>query len=503
MRNRLAAFLLLLIFLPACTRSAGGPASALPTIGINRATPNPAETLLPPTRLPGAPILTPTPDPTRALPTPIARPGEYVIQPGDTLGNIARAYGLTLEALIAANPGVDPNWLAVGQVIKLPGQENPSGVSATGSGFKIIPDSELVFGPVGAALDVTDYARRKGGYLNDYTQDVDGTVLTGPQIVSKVALNYSVNPRLLLAILEYQSGWVTRKNVNSNLNPIHNVDNSITGLYRQLTWAADALNHGFYNFRAGRIANWTLADGTLAPLDPGINPGTAAVQYFFALIHGPEAWSRAVSMDGLFTTYFLMFGYPFDLAIEPLLPPGLAQPPMQLPFEPGKVWYYTGGPHGGWDSGSAWAALDFAPPGEPLGCVVSADWATAVADGLVIRSGEGMVVQDLDNDGYEQTGWNVLYLHLSERVPVGVMLRAGDRVGRPSCEGGFSMATHLHIARKYNGMWISAEDGEIPFVMDGWTASGAGREYDGYLNKGSAWLEAWDGQTPLNTISRP
>jgi hypothetical protein len=35
------------------------------------------------------------------------------------------------------------------------------------------------------------------------------------------------------------------------------------------------------------------------------------------------------------------------------------------------MWSFTGGPHGGWDSGSAWSALDFAPPGEGAGCVTN------------------------------------------------------------------------------------------------------------------------------------
>ena len=61
---------------------------------------------------------------------------------------------------------------------------------------------------------------------------------------------------------------------------------------------------------------------------------------------------------------------------------------MQLPFEKGTTWSFTGGPHGGWDSGSAWAALDFAPPGEPAGCVSSDAWVVAVADGLILRAEE-------------------------------------------------------------------------------------------------------------------
>jgi LasA protease len=114
-----------------------------------------------------------------------------------------------------------------------------------------------------------------------------------------------------------------------------------------------------------------------------------------------------------------MFGYPFDWAIEPLMPETLSQPNFILPFEPGQSWSYTGGPHGGWDSGSAWAAIDFAPPGEPIGCGQTEAWVTAVADGKIVRSENGAVVQDLDGDGLEQTGWTILYMHIESRERVG------------------------------------------------------------------------------------
>ncbi len=87
-----------------------------------------------------------------------------------------------------------------------------------------------------------------------------------------------------------------------------------------------------------------------------------------------------------------------------------------------------------------------------------------------------MVVLDLDGDGYEQTGWVVLYLHVSTdgRAPVGTWVGAGDRLGHPSCEGGQSTGTHLHIARKFNGEWIAA-DGPMPFVLSGWRAMPASK----------------------------
>ncbi len=122
-----------------------------------------------------------------------------------------------------------------------------------------------------------------------------------------------------------------------------------------------------------------------------------------------------------------LFGYPFDLSVDPLLPPDLEQPLLQLPFEPGKAWAFTGGPHGGWADGSAWAALDFAPPGDALGCVSTNDWVVAMADGPIVRTGNGAVVQDLDGDGLEQTGWTLLYMHIEtrDRIEAGAYVKAG------------------------------------------------------------------------------
>ena len=127
----------------------------------------------------------------------------------------------------------------------------------------------------------------------------------------------------------------------------------------------------------------------------------------------------------------------------------------------------------------------------------------AVADGVIVRSGNGAVVLDLDGDGREQTGWVVLYMHLESRgrVIVGTRVNAGDRIGHPSCEGGYSTATHLHLARRYNGEWIAA-DGSLPFVLDDWTSHGDGNEYNGYLEKKGNSIVAEDGIINENQISR-
>jgi murein DD-endopeptidase MepM/ murein hydrolase activator NlpD len=102
----------------------------------------------------------------------------------------------------------------------------------------------------------------------------------------------------------------------------------------------------------------------------------------------------------------------------------------------------------------------------------------------VIYSDHGEVLVDLDGDGREQTGWVVLYMHMADdgRVPAGTYVQTGQAIGHPSCEGGFSTGAHLHIARRYNGEWLSA-GGPIPFVLDGWLPVGGNREYAGYLTQ--------------------
>jgi murein DD-endopeptidase MepM/ murein hydrolase activator NlpD len=449
----------------------------------------------------GSTFATPTPDLPHPLPPPRQLIDQYTIQPGDTLGSIAQSYGISLEALMQANGLNEASVLSVGAVLDIP----PVVTDPTpGASFKIIPDSELIYGPASAGFDLDAFLKKRGGYLANYVQDVDGEYLTGAQIIMRVAQNYSVNPRLLVALIEYRSEWVTNPLVQNVDYPLGNYDDYYAGLYRQTAWAADNLNRGYYLWRINALSALPLNDGTYVPLDATINAGTAGVQYFLSLFNDRTTWDLDVSTLGFFQTYSLLFGFPFDYDIASVIPSNLVQPPMRLPFADGVTWSYTGGPHGGWDSGSAWAALDFAPPGEGAGCAPSEAWVVAVADGLIVRAEDGAVIQDLDNDGYEQTGWNVLYMHIEsrDRVQSNTYVYAGGIIGHPSCEGGISNATHVHLARKYNGEWIPA-DGNLPFNLDGWVSSGNGTLYDGYLTRGTTVIEAWEGVFEgLNQITR-
>ena len=441
---------------------------------------------------------TPTPDSTRPAQ---ARPVQqvHVVQRGDTLSAIARVYQVSLEALKHDN-GIGPSdTISVGQNLSIPEYYLP-----VGPAHKLIPDSELVYSPGQIGFDLEGAVDEWGGYLSTFSEtDRFGRTRSGAEIVLWVSQHYSVNPRLLLVVLEQRTGWVLNLSPGdvSQSYPFGYIKAGYSGLLRQLSWAADRLNAGFYGWREESLSVLDFKDGTQLGLAPGLNAGTVAVQFYFSQLYTPEHWRGIVSPGGFDRLYANMFGNAFAYAYEPLLPVYLEQPVLEWPWDTMEVWYFTGGPHGGWDSGSAWSAIDFAP--ESKGCQPAPNWVRASADGQIVRSAEGAVVQDFDGDGQEQTGWTLLYMHIaaSGRIENGQVVKAGDLLGHPSCEGGFSNATHLHFARRYNGVWIAADDPDAPFELDGWVVKSAGREYDGWLVKGDEWLEAWDAPGEINSIS--
>lgn len=450
-----------------------------------------------------APIASPTLPPTPTLGVSgVMENVLYESQPGDVLRTLAIRFGV-VPSDIRASSGLlpqDGGLVDPGLMLVIPDR-----LENTGPSERLLPDSEVVYSPHTAEFDVEGFISGHNGFLNSYTEYIGGQVRSGTEIVERAALAHSINPRLLLAFLEYSSGWVKDPTppMGEALNyPIGTIDLQYQGLYKQLTWLSNELGKGYYGWRSGTMIDLILADGTFVRIAPSLNAGTVAIQYFFSLRYPISGWINEVSSDGFISTYKDLFGDP-DEYKHPLYEPDLQQPPMTLPFTPGKVWSFTGGPHGAWEREAAWAALDFAPPSAEPGCVESEEWVVAASPGLVVRSDNGLVVIDLDGDGLEQTGWVVLYLHVAskDRVRQGVFIEQGDLIGHPSCEGGIATGTHVHIARKYNGEWILA-DGPLAFELSGWEARAGSMPYQGALVKGEQTVLACPCSSQETLISR-
>lgn len=502
-QEKIAAAVLggLLFFAAGC-----GPTATPPPVSLKTATPSPSSTVTSqaialstatatPTRVPSP---TPTPlIPPLPIPTPAGEPFVYhTVTEGQTLGYISSLYNTDIDTLVKMNHLAGPSAIIhVDQSLRVPVQTDEVAPAT-----HLIPDSEVVYSPAFVDFDIAGYIAEQGGYLATYEQYVDNERLTGPEIVERVAQQFSVGPRLLLALLEYYGEWVSNPSpselqLSQPLGP-HNPRGN--DLYRALSFTANRINAGYYGYKRDGFWIFFLADGSQAISAQGVNAGTIGLQNILAVYSNWDTWQEELHGNGVLSTYKKMFGDPFDLAVNPVVPINLKQPPLGLPWEAGKGFYFTSGPHGGYVDGSAWAAIDFGPPDVLGNCFYSAEPATAAAAGVIVVAREGEVYLDTDGDGNIETGWVLLYLHaaldLDTPLQAGQHVKKDDIIGYASCEGGLSNSSHIHFARRYNGEWMAA-GGPVPMNLDGWVVQPNLAPYEGTIARGNETREAcqcWD-----------
>ena len=99
-------------------RAGAAPNNPPPPAGTSQA---PDDITLTPGPGPGAPAGAPVrPAPLKTAPPKISQPRTHAVAANETLVAIARKHGVTVTALQAANPGVNPKKMRVGQVLNLP-----------------------------------------------------------------------------------------------------------------------------------------------------------------------------------------------------------------------------------------------------------------------------------------------------------------------------------------------------------------------------------------------
>ena len=427
-------------------------------------------------------VVLPTPLPTR----PKYDPGtlvDYTVQTGDTVTAIASHFNTSVNEILETNPVLprQTTTLPPGLPLEIPIYYEP----IWSSPYQILPDARFVNGPDAMNFDIIAFVNDQPGWLKNSRDVVDKIERSGAEVIQYISDSFSVDPRLMLALLEYQTGAL------SNPTPPENVDEYLMGyadfyhkgLAQQMIWVVNRLNNGYYGWRDGSLTTYYHQDGRIERPDPWQNAASVALQYYYAEVLTRDEYTMAVSGAGLAQVYEAYFGNPWADVSE-LIPGSLTQPTFILPFTVGETWAYTGGPHTGWGTGLPFAAVDFAPASMYGGCTPSDSPALAVADGVIAKTGNAFAILDLDGDGDERTGWTMLYLHIanSSILPEGTLVKQGDIIGMPSCEGGASTGTHIHIARKYNGEWIPAY-GELALSMEGWIADKGNRAYSGTLNR--------------------
>lgn len=140
--RRSAPWIALVALATGCGRPTDAPAPTPEPLGVTL----PAPTLaLRVTR----PVGEQPPLPT-AIPAPTPTPVIHVVQPGETLIDIAQDYGVTLDALQAANGVLTPETLQIGQRLIIP--LGPGAPSTSGGGLLLPTPAPLPVSVRGAAL---------------------------------------------------------------------------------------------------------------------------------------------------------------------------------------------------------------------------------------------------------------------------------------------------------------------------------------------------------------
>jgi peptidoglycan endopeptidase LytF len=77
----------------------------------------------------------------------------YMIKAGDTLYALAARFNTTVTAIIAMNPGIDPNALRIGQTICIPGSQTPPSACPAGTFSYVVRPGDTL-GQIGQRFNV-------------------------------------------------------------------------------------------------------------------------------------------------------------------------------------------------------------------------------------------------------------------------------------------------------------------------------------------------------------
>src|SRR5262245_3024585 len=208
--------------------------------------------------------LAPTPIPAPTSERPQYGPGElvdYTAQDGDTLLALAARFNTTVEEIMQANPIIpaDATTMPVGLPMKIPIYY----LALWGTTYKSIPDYAFVNGPSQVGFSSAAYVASTTGWWKNYRAYAGGRMRSGGELVDYVATNYSVSPRLLLALLEYQVGALTQPEQPAIKYLLGFRRTFYSTPYLQLVIAANTLNNGYYGWRAGHLTELELLDETI------------------------------------------------------------------------------------------------------------------------------------------------------------------------------------------------------------------------------------------------
>ena len=143
-----------------------------------------------------------SPTPAAPAPAPATKPTVHVVRSGEHLTGIARRYGMTIAAIVAANRIKDPSYLRVGQRLTIPGTGSTSSPStaapapaAPGATVHVVGSGETLSG-IALRYGTTVDALVRANGIKDPSYVRTGQRLTIPGATVTLALGARMPARM-------------------------------------------------------------------------------------------------------------------------------------------------------------------------------------------------------------------------------------------------------------------------------------------------------------------
>lgn len=299
-------------------------------------------------------------------------------------------------------------------------------------------------------------------------------LLPHAEVISHWAGYSSISPKVLLALMEQQSGALSKPQALAASRPF-------ADLSRETSFAGQVKDV------AHQLATMLYAQSQASgAAEFGAKNNTSPLHSLFAA-RGNQL-SVANGVGDFAQTYARLFGKSFDVnalekapALSDAQQAGLARMAgpangfLQFPFPVGSSWH-VGGAHTNTGSGNyPMSSLDMSQGGG-WGSNQSNVWVTSSAAGTFKRHSSCFA------EIVHSSGWSTTYYHLMNiQYNTGASISKNVRFANPAntmgqalCNGGHSTGPHQHWSLKQNGAWYHLNG----VYLSGWQITATGSSYD-------------------------